>query len=383
MLFGLGASAQNRQLTGTVMDSASGGPLPSATVKVQGKNAITATNANGTFSLSIPSGTVVLQVTAVGYAAQNVTVTADQTEVMVTLGLSGAQLSEVVVTALGISKEARKVGYAVSTVAGDQLNKAREVNIANSLSGRVAGLKVTPTSGGPGGTAKVLLRGMPSMNSGGAPLFVINGVPMDNTQRGSSGEWGGADNGDGIGNINPDDVETMTVLKGQSASALYGARASNGVILITTKSGKKGNFSVDYNINAMGDKAIDNTDFQYEYGQGLLGVKPANAAAALQTTRFSWGGKLDGSQFTQFDGKQYAYSPFRDNIANFYRTGVSLTNTVAVSRGSENGSFRLSLSNLDANSIVRNSKLGRKTFNLNINQKVTDKLSVKESSSAE
>jgi TonB-linked SusC/RagA family outer membrane protein len=222
----------------------------------------------------------------------------------------------------------------------------------------------------------VLLRGMPSMNSGGSPLFVINGVPMDNTQRGASGEWGGADNGDGIGNINPDDVETMTVLKGQSASALYGARASNGVILITTKSGKKGNFSVDYNINAMADRAIDNTDFQYEYGQGLLGVKPANAAAALQTTRFSWGSRLDGSQFTQFDGKQYPYSPVTDNIANFYRTGVSLTNTIAVSRGSETGSFRLSVSNLDANSIIRNSDLGRKTFNLNLNQKVTDKLSV-------
>lgn len=358
------------------MDSASSGPLPSATVKVQGKNIIAASNADGTFSLSVPSGTIVLQVSAVGYTSQNVTVTSDQTEVMITLGLSSSSLSEVVVTALGISKDARKVGYAVSTVAGDQLNKAREVNIANSLSGRVAGLKVTPTSSGPGGTAKVLLRGMPSMNSGGSPLFVINGVPMDNTQRGASGEWGGADNGDGIGNINPDDVETMTVLKGQSASALYGARASNGVILITTKTGKKGNFSVDYNVNAMADKAIDNTDYQYEYGQGQLGVKPANAATALQTTRLSWGGKLDGSQFTQFDGKQYAYSPFKDNIKNFYRAGVALTNTVAVSRGSETGSFRLSLSNMDANSIVRNSKLGRKTFNLNIIQKVTSKLSV-------
>ena len=369
-------SAQNRQVTGTVLDSASGGPMPSATVKVQGKNIIAATNADGTFSLSMPSGSSALQVTAIGYAAQTVVVNPDQNNLIIVLGNSTTQLSEVVVTALGISKDARKIGYAVSTVNGEQLNKAREVNIANSLSGRVSGLKVTATSSGPGGTAKILLRGLPSMNSAGSPLFVINGVPMDNTQRGSSGEWGGADNGDGIGNLNPDDVETMTVLKGQSASALYGARASNGVILITTKSGKRGNFSVDYNINAMADKAIDNTDFQYIYGQGERGAKPANATSALQTTRLSWGARLDGSQFTQFDGKQYAYSPVTDNIARFYRAGVALTNTIAVSRGGDAGSFRLSLSNLDANSIVRNSGLDRKTINLNIEQKVTSKLNI-------
>lgn len=376
LLSGTLLSAQNRQVTGTVLDSASGGPMPSATVKVQGKNIIAATNADGSFSISLPSGSVVLQVTSVGYAAQTVTVNSDQNNLVIVLGNATTQLSEVVVTALGISKDARKVGYAVSTVNGEQLNKAREVNIANSLSGRVSGLKVTSTSGGPGGTAKILLRGMPSMNSGGSPLFVINGVPMDNTQRGSSGEWGGADNGDGIGNLNPDDIETMTVLKGQSASALYGARASNGVILITTKSGKRGNFSVDYNINAMADKAINNTDFQYVYGQGQLGVKPANAATALQTTRLSWGARLDGSQFTQFDGKQYAYSPVTDNISRFYRAGVALTNTVAISRGGDGGSFRLSLSNLDANSIVRNSGVDRKTINLNLEQKITSKLSL-------
>jgi TonB-linked SusC/RagA family outer membrane protein len=376
LLFNCAVFAQTRQVSGTVQDSASGGPVPSATVKVVGKNIIAATNADGTFSLTLPAGSAVLQVSSVGYSTQEVPVDATQNNLLIILGKASSELREVVVTALGISKDSRKVGYAVSTINGEQLNKARETNIANSLSGRVAGLKVTGTSSGPGGTAKILLRGLPSMNSGGAPLFVINGVPMDNTQRGSSGEWGGADNGDGIGNLNPDDIESMTVLKGQSASALYGARASNGVILVTTKSGKKGTFSVDYNINAMADKAFDNTDFQYTYGQGIGGVKPANAATAQQTTRLSWGGKLDGSQVTQFDGKQYPYSPVTDNISRFYRTGVALTNTVAVTRGGEGGSFRLSLSSLDAKSIVRNSGLDRKTINLNLDQKITDKLSV-------
>jgi TonB-linked SusC/RagA family outer membrane protein len=368
--------AQTRQISGSVKDKAGTG-IPSATVKVKGKNIETATDMRGIFRLQVPSGAVQLEASSVGYGTTTINVTADQSDVSITMEESGQQLGEVVVTALGISKEARKVGYSVSTVVGDQLNQARETNVANSLSGRVAGLKVTGTNGGPGGTVKLLLRGLPSMNNPGSPLFVINGVPMDNTQRGASGEWGGSDNGDGIGNINPDDIETMTVLKGQAASALYGSRATNGVILITTKTGKRGDFSVDYNMNLMVDRAIDYTDFQYEYGQGVGGQKPASADAALQSGRMSWGGKLDGSQVVQFDGKSYAYSAQKDNIKNFYRSGPSFTNTIAVSRGGENGSFRLSLSNLTNESIVRNSGLDRKTLNLNLEQNITNKLSVK------
>ncbi|THU41097.1 SusC/RagA family TonB-linked outer membrane protein [Niastella caeni] len=369
--------AQTRQISGSVKDKAGTG-IPSVTIKVKGKNIETVTDMAGVFRLQVPTGKIQLEASSIGYGSRTIDVDASQDNVAFTLEEgNGQQLGEVVVTALGISKEARKVGYSVSTVVGDQLNQARETNVANSLSGRVAGLKVSGTNGGPGGTVKLLLRGLPSMNNPGSPLFVINGVPMDNTQRGSSGEWGGSDNGDGIGNINPDDIETMTVLKGQAASALYGSRASNGVILITTKSGKRGDFSVDYNMNFMVDKAMDLTDFQYEYGQGIGGAKPTTVAAAQQSGRMSWGAKLDGSQVIQFDGKSYAYSAQRDNIKNFYRTGPSFTNTIAVSKGGESGSFRLSLSNLNNESIVRNSGLDRKTINLNIDQNITDKLSVK------
>lgn len=368
--------AQTRQISGSVKDKAGTG-IPAVTIKVKGNPNQTVTDINGAFSLQVPTGKIQLVATSVGYGETTVDVAADQSDVAFTMAESGEQLGEVVVTALGISKEARKVGYSVSTVVGDQMNQARETNVANSLSGRVAGLKVSGTNGGPGGTVKLLLRGLPSMNNPGSPLFVINGVPMDNTQRGSSGEWGGSDNGDGIGNINPDDIETMTVLKGQAASALYGSRATNGVILITTKSGKRGDFSVDYNMNLMVDKAIDFTDFQYEYGQGVGGIKPATAAAAQASGRMSWGAKLDGSQVIQFDGNTYAYSAQKNNLKNFYRSGPSFTNTVAVSKGGESGSFRLSLSNLSNESIVRNSGLDRKTVNLNIDQNITSKLSVK------
>ena len=375
LLLQLAVNAQ-RELHGVVRNATTGSGLPSATVKVQGKDIQTVTNAEGTFTLSAPPGAVVLEVSYVGFGTKTIPVTNNENDVIIALDESGVELTQVVVTALGISKESRKLGYSVTTVSGEQMNKARETNVALSLSGRVAGLNVKGTSSGPGGTAKILLRGMPSMNSGGSPLFVINGVPIDNTQRGSAGEWGGADNGDGIGNLNPDDIESMTVLKGQSASALYGARASNGVILITTKSGKKGAFSVDYNTNYMIDQAMNNTDFQYEYGQGIAGNKPTTAAEALQSGRMSWGAKLDGSQVIQFDGNTYPYIAYKDNIDDFYRKGSSFTNTIAVTRGGENGSFRLSLSNLDNQSIVRNSGLDRKSVNLTAEQKITDKLSV-------
>lgn len=368
------ASAQT--VTGKVTAAADGSALPGVSVVVKGTTVGTSTDANGNYTINTTeSGSNTLVFSFIGFKTQEVAV-GSQSTIDVILSEDIEQLNEVVVTALGINKETQRLGYAVSKVDGEAMNKARENNVALSLSGRVAGLNVKGTNGGPGGTARILLRGMPSMNSGGAPLFVINGVPMDNTQRGSAGEWGGSDNGDGIGNLNPDDIESMTVLKGQSASALYGSRATNGVIIITTKQGKKGEFTIEYNMNYMADKAIDFTDFQYQYGQGLNGAKPLTAAEAQATSRMSWGAPLDGSQVIQFDGKQYAYSAQKDNVENFYRTGSSFTNTIAVSKGTDNGAFRLSLSNLDNSSIVRNSGIGRQTINLNIDQNITPKLKV-------
>jgi TonB-linked SusC/RagA family outer membrane protein len=367
--------AQTRSLTGVVKDSVNQ-PLVAATVKVKGAKTSTTTAADGSFTLTVPSGNIQLEVSYVGYNSINVPVSPDQTDISVVMAQGSNTISDVVVTALGIKKDERKLGYSVSTVSGNTLNKARETNVALSLGGQVAGLNVHGTSGGPGGTARILLRGMPSMNSAGSPLFVINGVPMDNSNRGSAGEWGGADAGDGIGNINPDDIETMTVLKGQAASALYGARASNGVILITTKSGAKGAANVEYNLNYVTDKPIDYSDYQYEYGQGQNGEKPATAAAALGTDRLSWGSKLDGSQVIGYDGNQYTYSPYKNNFTNFYRNGYTLTNTISVSGGGDNGTYRVSASTLGNDNVTINSGISRKTFNLNLNQNVTQKLNV-------
>jgi TonB-linked SusC/RagA family outer membrane protein len=371
------AFAQTRQLKGTVKDAKSGAPLPGVTVLAKGKNLAAVSGGDGSFTLNAPVGAFTLQVSLVGYGTKTTSIGAEQSTLDITMDETSTQLGELVVTALGITKDAGKVGYSVTKVDGSVMTQARETNVALSLGGRVAGLNVHGSNGGPGGSARILLRGMPSMNSGGSPLFVINGVPMDNTQRGVAGEWGGADAGDGIANINPDDIESMTVLKGQAASALYGARAANGVIQITTKSGKKGQYTVEYNMNYTNDKAIDYTDYQYVYGQGTNGTKPNNAADAQGSARFAFGGKMDGSSFTQYDGKTYAYSPFKDNIKNFYRTAPSLTNTIALAGGTDKSSFRLSASSLDGQSIVPNSGLNRKTINLNADQKIGEKLDVK------
>ena len=372
LAFAVFAAAQNSTITGKVTDSTGNG-IPGINVLVKGSTKGTFTKTDGSFSISAPTNAT-LVISGVGYATKEIALDG-QTNVAILLLEKQSELNTVVVTALGISKESRKVGYAITTVGGDQLSKARENNIALGLEGQVAGLNVHGTNGGPGGSARILLRGGSSITGAGSPLFVINGVPIDNSQRGSASEWGGSDNGDGIGNINPDDIESMTVLKGLAASALYGSRASNGVILITTKTGKKGNANIEYNANYIAEKAINSTDYQYVYGQGTGGVKPANAAAALATARFAWGGKMDGSSFTGGDGKTYNYSPYKNNIKDFYRWGPSFTNTISVNGGGERGTYRISLSNLNNNAIVRNSGLDRKTVNFNIDQKVTDKLS--------
>ena len=365
-------------ITGKVVDETGLG-LPGVTVKIKGTNNATVTDASGNFTINAPDNAV-LVISFLGYQTQEVSV-AGKTTINVRLATASTGLNEVVVTALGITKEQKKLGYAVSTVKGDDLNKAKETNVVLSLQGRVAGLSVGASNAGPGSSARVLLRGLTSFTGSNSPLYVINGVPMDNTQRGASGEWGGADYGDGISNLNPDDIETMTVLKGQSASALYGSRASNGVILITTKSGKKNSgFGVEFNTNIQFDQPVDNTDFQQVYGQGILNAqgvaaKPTSLNEARNSGSLAWGTKMDGSNVPQIDGKDHPYSPV-SNYIDFYRTAPSFTNTVALTNGGKDGAFRLSLSDLRANSMVRNSYLDRKTFNFNGSQNITPKLSV-------
>lgn len=376
-LFGFQNIQAQTTITGTVTDSNSGIPLAGANIIEKGTSNGVSTDFDGNYSINISDQSAVLVVSYVGYTSQEVAVN-NRTTINISLAEDAESLGEVVVTALGISKNQRKLGYSVTQVDSESFSQARETNVANSLTGRVAGLVVKGTSGGPGGTAKIILRGISNLGGGNSsPLFVIDGVPIDNTQRGSASQWGGGDKGDGIGNINPDDIEKMTVLKGQSASALYGARASNGVIVITTKKGNKGeDWSLNYNTNFVADYAVDLTDFQKEYGQGQGGIKPTTAPDARTTGRLAWGARLDGSQVIGFDGNQYDYSVASNDYLDFYRTGSNFTNTVSASKGWADGSFRLSVSDLDSKSIVPNSGLKRNTINLSVSQDLNDKLNI-------
>ncbi|OGX90395.1 SusC/RagA family TonB-linked outer membrane protein [Hymenobacter coccineus] len=364
--------AQATKIAGRVTGSDSA-PLIGVSIQVGGTTQGTTTDVDGNYAIAAPDNAS-LVFSYVGYLPQTVAV-GGRTTINVVLANDNKELGEVVVTALGIKKDERKLGYSVTKVDGGLLNVARETNVASSLQGRVAGLNVAGASGGPGSSVRLNIRGVTSFSGTSSPLIVINGVPMDNTVRGSAGEWGGSDLGDGISNINPDDIENVTVLKGSTASALYGARAANGVVQITTKSGSRTKTTIEYNTNLQMDRAVDNTDFQSEYGQGSQNLRPTDIASAIVSGNTAWGQRLDGAPTVGIDGQQHAYSKVNGNINNFYRTAPSWTNTVAISGGGDKGTYRLSLSNLDGQSILRNSGLTRRTVNFNTAYDLTKKLS--------
>jgi len=368
---GLIVISRNKEVpvSGTVKD-AQGGSLPGATVRVKGTAIGTSSDVNGKFTLNAPENAV-LVVSYAGFQTKEISI-GTQTSIDVVLAEDTKQLTDVVVTALGIKKERRALGYSVTQVGGETLTQARENNITNSLVGKVAGLDIAGTSGGAGAATNVTIRGVSSLGSSSQPLYVVNGIPMESAPVGfgstigignNGGQYDNApDLGDAISNLNPDDIESISVLKGAAASALYGNRAKAGVILITTKSGK-GN-SIEFSSNYVAEQVMDRTNWQYVYGQGVNGIKPTTQLAAASTGSSSWGAKLDGSNVIQFDGVSRPYTAQENNIEDFYRTGGSWTNTLALNKSFTGGVIRLSASDLTNKSVVPNSGLDRQNFTL-------------------
>lgn len=367
-----------KNVNGTVKDQ-NGDPLPGVSVRVQGTSSGTVTNENGFYTLSADNSAT-LEFSYMGYVSQSVPIDG-KTTIDIVMNTDNQSLSEVVVTALGISREKKALAYSVAEVGGDQFTQAREVNVANALVGKVAGVDVTGMATGPGGSSRVVIRGNGSLSGNNQPLYVINGMPMDNSIPGggtnSSGMGWNVDRGDGIAGINPDDIESISVLKGGPASALYGSRAANGVILITTKKGvaRKG-IGVEFNSTSTFERPSMYPEWQYIYGQGLDGVKPTTQEQAIATGRFSYGARMDGEPYIQFDGQYRPYSPVNDNPARFYETGQTYINSLALNGGSEDLNYRLSVSNTDANAIVPNSTYERLTTNLAVNAKVGKRLHI-------
>jgi len=363
LVLGSGLAYAQNIVTGTVEDA--DGPLIGASVLVQGTTRGTITDFDGNFSIEANVGDK-LEFSYMGYSAQTIEVTGEP--IHVTMSEDTEVLSEVVVTAMGIKRDRKALGYEVGEVKGEELTKAKETNVANSLAGRVAGLVVEGTAGGASGSTRVMLRGTTEMTGNNQPLYVIDGVPMDNTNFGSAGTEGGYDLGDGISAVNPDDIESMSVLKGPAAAALYGSRASHGVILITTKKANTGDskWSVEYNGTLTFDSQSSQWDnVQQVYGMGSEGQYNVDA---VSNTNKSWGPKADeGLVLRYFDGQEHPFQIIPNNTANFFQLGLTANNTAVISMNTGKTGLRFSYSDMRNRDILPNSNMSRNTLTLRAN----------------
>lgn len=391
--------AQTTSISGTVTDSSDSMSLPGVNVLEKGTMNGAVTDFDGNYTIEVSNENAVLQFSFIGYSEQEISVSG-QTTINVSLEQSSEGLDEVVITALGISREKKSLGYAVTEVSGDNVNTIKDNNLASSLAGKVAGLQISQ-SGSLGSASRITIRGNNSLGGNSQALIVVDGMPINASLPISGGgsqissgssDSGGAPSyepsisGGGISDINPDDIESISVLKGPTAAALYGSRAGNGVILITTKKGTRSNrIGVSVKTNLSFDNPMFLPEFQNKYGQGTFG-------AAYSTPNFnplandgngdyswealSWGGSLDGSQQEYYNGTTKAYSAQSSNVEDFFRQAERSITTISVDKGSDMGSIRFSYTNNSSNSIIENSNLSSHNFNLRAVNNLSDKLTV-------
>jgi TonB-linked SusC/RagA family outer membrane protein len=355
------AVAQVRTITGTVTDSQDGLPIPGVTVRVRGVQAGTQTGTDGRYSVNVPSGATGLDFSSIGYNTQSVTLGAGGV-INVRLVSSARALGEVVVTANAIRRERRALGYSAPTVNNEELTQGQQPSVISALTGRVAGVNITTTSNTPGASSRVVLRGGSSISGNNQALIVIDGIPIDNSSViGGASSLGSVDFGNRGNDVNPDDVASVTVLKGPAAAALYGSRASNGALIITTKSGKKSQKAeITFNTSNSLSSILKLPQFQNEYGQGYYDVIAPDGRSATYINdpreNFSWGAPFTGAMQEwgqQIDGVRQSkpYSAAKNNIRNFFDTGFSTDNNLSFSGGSEKTTFYLGLNSVNSNSI--------------------------------
>jgi len=364
------AFGQGQTIKGTITDETSKQPVASATIVVKGTRISATADATGSFTIAAPTSRVTLVISSVGFASKEISAEAGKT-LTISLTTDNRQLGEVVVTALGISRQSKTLVYATQTVPVSQLTEARDPNnMVNSLQGKVANLEITQGSGGPGSGARFVLRGNKSIQGSNNALIVVDGVPLNNfTLNGSAGsDFGSIQGSDGASNLNPDDIESVNVLRGASAAALYGSQAGNGVIVITTKKGRAGVSSVTVNSGVDAERPFALPDFQNSYGQGNSGILGDSVGA-------SWGAKMTGQSYTNYKGKQDTYSPQPNNVKDFFRTGVGLNNSVAFSSGSPSALTYVSYTNNYIQGIIPKNDLIRHTFTVRETNQIGKKIS--------
>ena len=394
LLIGIGlATAQTREITGSVISAEDDQPVIGASVIVKGTTTGTVTDYDGKFSLSVPSAAKTLVISYIGMAAQEVAIAPN---VRVLLKADTQNLDEVVVTALGISREKKALGYAVSEVKGDEMLKARGgvSNPINALQGKVAGLQIQGGAGSMGGSSKVIIRGVKSISGNNQPLFVIDGVPVEGSDFNSTDAArgaGGYDYGNLIQDLNPDDIENISVLKGPNASALYGSRATNGVVMITTKKGKKGEgYGVTFN-SSLGFEVVNKMPkMQKLYGGGYgfetVKINGKEYQYPDMATDESWGDKYEGQEILSWydlakweaGGKvgnptTSKWQTPANDIDSFFETGVVFTNNVSVAQATDRASARISYTNSDLKGFMPNSSLKKNIFNVSASTTSADK----------
>jgi len=364
--------AQTKQITGVVSSASDGATFPGVTVLVQGTTIGTITDINGEYQINVPQDATTLVYSYVGMLTKEVSIN-NRSTIDVELDADLVGLDEVVVTAVGISRQKKTLGYAISEVGSDEIVKAREANFVSSLTGKVSGVRVNQQSGTVGGSSKIIIRGATSLDGENQPLFVVDGVPIANTFYDPDEIEGGIDHGNRAGDINPDDIESLTVLKGASAAALYGARAKNGAIIITTKRGSRRDAGVRVEVNSSYrfDNVLKLPSFQNEYAQGIDGqydVRNLNG----------WGPKISEVQdqkFIDFKGDSVTLQAYPDNVANFYETGVTAINSVSVSGGNDENDYRLGYTNTNQQGIIPGSEYIKNNISFNGGRTFNEKLS--------
>ena len=360
---------QGVTITGTVTD-VQGETIPGVNVVVKGISLGTISDLNGKYSINVPNQNAVLVFSFVGYATQEVTVGL-QTVVDVTMAEDTRQIEEVVITALGIKREKKALGYAMQEIRTDDFVEIKSESVANMLQGKVAGVQISQSATGIGGSTRIIMRGMNSLTGRNQPLWVVDGIPIRDDASGASfNDWGGSDAAGAASEINPDDIATISVLKGPNAAALYGSRAQNGVIIVTTKTARQDQpLAVTYNGNFSWSKMYGGYDFQWDYGQGNQGVFNIDS-------KDSWGPKMTGQMIENWRKKfygrnvpDYAMIAQKDRINDFFRTGFNTSNSIAIEGGGKYLASRFSFTDSRDQGITTNNNLKRQYFDLNNNFK--------------
>lgn len=372
------AAPQVLSVRGIVISKNSGQPLSSVTItdKQNGNSSIT--DANGNFKLNLPGKSIIV-FSYVGYQSTEMNITEDNTYIKVALEEDDDVLKEVVITALGISKEKKSLGYVVQELKSKDISTAKETNLVNALAGKIAGVNVT-NSQGDMGSSRIIIRGETSISGNNQPLFVVDGVPVDNSQL--LGNGGSRDFANAIADINSEDIESISVLKGPNAAALYGSRAAAGVILIKTKTGKnKTGLGITLNSNTTFSNLLVLPDYQNSFGQGSNGqfsYVDGKGGGVNDGVDESWGPKLDGSLIPQFysKGQPVPFIAHPDNVRDFFNTGYTYNNGIAIAESDEKYDFRFSFNNMKQTGVIPNSDQGRNSFSLNTSYRITPKLTV-------